>query len=259
MGFVRRDAAIFASYRARLIGQLVTGFFSVALFYYISRLVNVSVFQSPDAYFAFAVVGIAIMQVVSSSVSAAPSLIRAELVAGTFERLAVSPFGAVGSILSMTIFPLLLSMITAGISIAFAAAVFDMPLRWETVPLAVPVAVLAALAFAPFALLICAAVVAFKQAGSISGLVITGLSLLGGFFFPVALLPSWIQWAAEVQPFTPAVELLRHLLVNTPTTESMTAALVKLVLFAAVLLPVGLWALRTSIRHGQKRGTVTEY
>jgi ABC-2 type transport system permease protein len=259
MGIFRRDAAIFASYRARLVFQFAAGFFSVALFYYISRLVSVSQFESHDAYFAFAVIGIAIMDVVTSTLGVTPSRIRSELVAGTFERLVVSPFGPVASIVCVTIFPFLISVITAVFSIAFAAAVFGMPLHWETVPLALPVAGLAALAFAPFAFLVCAAVLAFKQAESASGLILTGLSLVGGFLFPVALLPNWIQWASEVQPFTPAVELLRHLLVNTPTSGSAATALVKLVGFMIVLFPVGLWALRMSIRYGQKRGTVTEY
>jgi len=44
------------------------------------------------------------------------------------------------------------------------------------------------------------------------------LSLLGGLYFPIALLPHWLQVAGKLQPFTPATEAFRHLLVNTPTT-----------------------------------------
>jgi ABC-2 type transport system permease protein len=240
--------------------MLATSFVSIALFYYISRLVKVSQFESADAYFAFAVVGIAIMEVVSSTLSALPIRIRQELVAGTFERIVVSPLGAVSAVAAMTLFPLVLALITAASSIAFAAIVFGLELHWATVPLAVPVAVVAALAFTPFALLVAGAVLAFKQAGAASGFIVTGLSFVGGFLFPVSLLPSWIQWASEVQPFTPAVELLRHFLVNTPMDNgSVSAAMVKLVLFGVALFPVGIWVLKVSIRYGQRTGTVTEY
>jgi ABC-2 type transport system permease protein len=259
IGTLRRDVLVFTTYRSRMFMQLATGFVSVALFYYISRLVSVREFATADAYFAFVVVGIAIMEVVASTLNALPLRIRQELVAGTFERLVVSPFGPVGSIVSMALFPQLIAMVTACSSIAFAGIVFGMPLHWSTVPLAIPVAILAALAFMPFALLVSATVLAFKQAGTASGFVVTGLSFVGGFLFPISLLPGWIQWTSKVQPFTPALELLRRLLVDTPMTESATWATVKLALFATVLMPVGVWSLRLAVRYGQRKGTVTEY
>jgi ABC-2 type transport system permease protein len=254
----RRDLSIFLSYRARLFMQLTTGFVSIALFYYISRLVSVGRFTA-DGYFAFVVVGIAITEVMVSTLAALPGRVSQELYAGTFERLVLSPFGAVGGIVGMTLFPLMLAYLTATTSVAFAAVVFGIPLHWATVPLALPVAALASFAFVPFALFVCAGMMIVKQATSLAGLITTALSFVGGFLFPVALLPDWIRWASEIQPFTPAVELLRKLLVDTPMTQSAGSALAKLVGFAVVLFPLAVLALKTCIRYAQKKGTVTEY
>jgi ABC-2 type transport system permease protein len=254
----RRDLAIFLSYRTRLLMQFTTGFVSVALFYYISRLVSVGDFGA-DEYFAFVVVGIAITEVMVVTLAALPTKVNQELFAGTFERVVLSPFGAVGSIVAMTMFPLLLAYLTALASVAFAAIVFGLPLQWATVPLALPVAALASISFVPFALFVCAAMMIVKQATSLAGLITTGLSFVGGFLFPIALLPAWLHWASEVQPFTPAVELLRNLLVGTPMTQSAGSAVAKLLGFAVVLFPVAIVALRASIRRAQAKGTVTEY
>jgi ABC-2 type transport system permease protein len=256
---LRRDALLFLSYRGRVAMQLMTGFFTVVLFYYISRLVRVSAFKTADDYFAFAVIGVAIMEVVGSTLSLLPMKVRQELVAGTFERVVVSPFGPVGSIAAMTLFPLATALIMGAISVAFAGIVFGLPIEWSTAGFAVPASILAAAAFAPFALIVSAAVLAFKQAGAVTGFIVTGLSLVGGFFFPINLLPGWIQWTSDVQPFTPAVELLRHLIVGAPIGASVWVDVVKLVLFGAVLLPVGLLALKTAVRFGQRRGTIIEY
>jgi ABC-type multidrug transport system permease subunit len=73
------------------------------------------------------------------------------------------------------------------------------------------------------------------------------------------VLPTWIRWASEVQPFTPATDLLRHLLVNTPLVHPAGVELLKLVGFAAILLPLGVVLLRASIRYGQRSGTIVEY
>ena len=54
VGFIKRDVTGFLSYRLRFVSQILGTFFSVTLFYYISRLITVWTFKSPDAYFAFA-------------------------------------------------------------------------------------------------------------------------------------------------------------------------------------------------------------
>lgn len=258
-GMIRRDATIFVTYRARFLTTVLSGLFSLALFYYISRLVNVSAFETPDDYFAFAVVGLVVLEVLAATLSLLPNSVRQELVAGTFERLVVSPFGAVGAITSMTVFPFLLALANGIFTLAVAAFVFGMPVEWKTAPLAIPVAFLGALAFAPFAIALAGTVLAVKQAGMGAGFVVTGISLVGGFFFPVALLPDWIEWLSEVQPFTPALDLLRNLLVGTPLETSAWTAIVKLLVFAAALFPVALAALNASLHFAQRRGTVIEY
>ena len=42
------------------------------------------------------------------------------------------------------------------------------------------------------------------------------LPLLGSGFVPTASMPAWLQWFAEVQPFTPFTETVRSLLFGTP-------------------------------------------
>src|SRR5207253_645280 len=100
-----------------------------------------------------------------------------------------------------TVFPFLVSLVSGFVTIAFATVAFGMPVRWSTVALAVPAAFLGGLAFLPLALLIAAAVILVKQAESGVGFIVSGISLIGGFFFPVTLLPNWIEWVAHVQPF----------------------------------------------------------
>ena len=258
-GILQRDARLFLSYRARFASQLLSGFFSLVLFYYVSRVVGSRVFPSPDDYFAFAVVGLVVMGVLISTLSTLPIMLRQELVAGTLERLVVSPFGAVAAIAAMAWFPFALALFNGALLVGVAALVFGMPVEWHTAALAAPVGALGALAFAPFALLVAGAVILVKQAGMGVGFLVSGISLVGGFFFPVALLPGWIEWTSKVQPFTPALNLLRHLLVGTPLAEPEWQAVVKLVGFAAVLLPLALLILRKAIRLAQRRGTIIEY
>lgn len=256
---VRRDWTMFKSYRMRPLTTFAAMVFSLSLFYFVSRLVSVSEFSSPDDYYAFVVVGLVIVTILTSTMSTPPSMIRQELVAGTFERLLLTPLGAVLGTVSMLVFPLLFALGQATVTLAIAATVFGMSLEWSTLGLAVPVALLGALAFMPFGILMAAMTIAFKQAIAGTGFVIGIISIIAGLYFPVALLPDWVEWTSEVQPFTPSVDLLRNLIVGTPLADSAWLDLLKLVGFATVLLPASAWLLSRAVRAGQRRGTILEY
>jgi ABC-2 type transport system permease protein len=258
LAVMRRDLSIFLSYRARLVSQVLTSLFSLTLFYYVSRLVHLSGFSTPGSYFAFVVVGISRVSVMYSCFSI-PELLRQELIAGTFDRLLLSPFGAVRSLAAMTLFPLLYSFFLAAVTLALGCVLFGLHLHWSTVPLSVPALALALLAFLPFGLLFAALTVVVKQGSVGTTWVIALLSIVGGLYFPVALLPHWVQTAAKLQPFTAATSVLRHLLVGSSIGEGAGSSLVKLALFAAVLVPASTFVLARAIRFGQRRGTIIEY
>lgn len=258
LAVMRRDLHVFLSYRTRIVSQILTSVFSLTLFYYVSKLVHVNGFGSPASYFGFVVVGIALVSIMYSCFSI-PELVRQELIAGTFDRLLLSPFGAIRSVIAMTLFPLLYSFVLAAFTLGLACVMFGLRLHWSTVPLSVPAMGLALLAFLPFGLLFAALTVSIKQGAIGVSWVIALISIVGGLYFPISLLPHWVQTAAELQPFTPATEVLRHLLVNSPETTPIGTALVKLLAFAAILLPGSILALSFAIRLGQRRGTIIEY
>ncbi len=258
LAVMRRDLSVYLSYRTRLVSQALTSVFSLTLFYYISKLVHVTGFRSPSSYFGFVVVGISMVSVMYSCFSI-PELLRQELVAGTFDRLLLSPFGAVRSVMAMALFPLLYSFILATITLGLGCVLFGLKLHWSTVPLSVPAMGLSLLAFLPFGLLFAALTVVVKQGSVGTSWVIALLSIVGGLYFPVSLLPHWVQTAAKLQPFTAATSVLRHLLVNSSIGESPGPALLKVALFAAVLVPGSMLVLARALRFGQRRGTIIEY
>ena len=259
LAVVRRDVQRALSYRTALVAVVASELVSMVLFYYVSRLVQVEPFSTPDDYFAFVVVGLVALQLANAVLYFPLYLVSQELVAGTFERLVVSPLGATAGLVATMVFPFVAALGASFFALAFAGVVFGLALSWATVPLAVPAAVLVGLSFAPFGLLLLAAGLLMKQAAALTGWLVTGLSLLAGLYFPVALLPDWIRWASDVQPLTPAVDLMRYLLVDTATPDPVLVEVAKLTAFAVVLLPPAAWALSRAVRVGQRRGTIIEY
>ena len=256
---VRRDLHVYLSYRLRLVSQVFSAVFGVALFYYVSQLVSVHQFPHHSDYFAFVVVGLAMMELLTATLHTVPTNLRGELVAGTFERMVVSPYGPLGGIVALSLFPMFLATVMATITITVAGVLFGLPFHWASVPLVVPAVLLGMLAFLPLALLLAAAVLIVKQAGNIATFVISGLALTSGSFFPVSVLPPTLRWISDVQPLTPALELIRHELVGATISGSPWLAAAKLAGFGVVLVPISLVAISAALARCRARGTLIEY
>ncbi len=259
LAVVRRDALVFASYRGQAISQLFGSAVSVALFYYVSRLISAEQFGGPNEYFAFVVVGMTIVQLITATLGVIPVSVRGELVAGTLERMFLSPFGAVGGLLGMMVFPTLLSLLSAAMTIATGVVLFKLPVEIATLPLAIPLGALCALAFVPFSLLFAAIIVAFKQLPPGASYLVVALTFVSGLYFPVDLLPSWIAWAADVQPYTPAVDLLRYVISGIEPETSPWMLVARIIGFTVVLMPLSVFAVSRAIAHGRRTGSLIEY
>jgi ABC-2 type transport system permease protein len=258
LAIIRRDWTIFKSYRTQVFGVPLSLFVSICLFYYVSRLINISEFGGADAYFSFVVVGLLTMLVLQSTLLVASS-VRSELVAGTFERLILSPFGSVAGVASMMLFPFVSAVVTATFVLAAAMFVFNLPVQWPSALLAYPIAGLGAGGFASLGMLFAASVLIFKRVISGAGFLLSAIGFASGVYFPVALLPDWIEWLSVVQPFTPAIQLLRHALVGAELSADPWILVLKVAAFVVVLVPAGLFALAAATRFGQRTGTIIEY
>jgi ABC-2 type transport system permease protein len=254
---LRRDLIVMLSYRLRCLTQIMTLLFTLTMFYYVSHLVRPDAVGPHGRYYAFVAVGMVISTVLTSALTLS-EVIRMELMQGNFERMLVSPLGPVAGVIAVAAFPILYATVVAGVMLTLAVAIFGVPIDVAGIPPALAVGVLIAFAFTGIGLLFVAGMLAFKS-GMGASWVIAGLSLLGGAYFPIRLFPSWIRWVSDVQPFTPAVDVLRHLLVNTPTLQPMWLELLKLGGWTAVLMPVSAVVLRFAVNASRRRGTIMEF
>jgi ABC-2 type transport system permease protein len=88
---------------------------------------------------------------------------------------------------------------------------------------------------------------------------VIALSLAGGVYYPPELMPEWIRWVSDVQPFTPALDLLRHLLVGSPATIPPGEAVVRLAAFAVLATPLAYGVLGAAVAACRRRATLVEY
>jgi lipooligosaccharide transport system permease protein len=109
--------------------------------------------------------------------------------------------------------------------------------------LALPVIVLAGIAFASLAMIVTALAPSYDFFMFYQTLIVTPMLLLSGVFFPLAQLPAGVQAATQALPLSHAVALIRPLMLGRPI-DDLGLHVAVLAAYAAVALLVSLALLR---------------
>lgn len=259
--FVVRDWKTARSYRLQFVLDLATIPLALAMFFFLSRLVDKSGLPGDadlrKGYFAFAAVGLAVLRMAQAALASFTTKLRIEQTTGTFEALLSAPVSPSVVVLGSASFEILRATV-AGVVTLLVAALFGV--RFDVGAgsvLGIVVGLPALMAtFAAVGVVLAAVAVVFKQVEALLGLVTTGSALLAGIYFPIGVLPAPLRLIAEALPFTWGVDLLRAALLRGELAGGRLALLVG---FALVALPLSLWLFRLAIDHARRRGTLTQF
>jgi ABC-2 type transport system permease protein len=103
-----------------------------------------------------------------------------------------------------------------------------------------------------------AAIVTFRRGTGVLGITMSVLGLASGAFFPLTLLPEWLQRLAEANPVAIVMEGTREALIG-GTVDDLAASLLVLGLLSALALGAGVWAFRAALDREHRRGTLGLY
>lgn len=259
--FFLRDFTIARSYRVPFVLDLGSAVLQVALFFFLATVVNTSSAEFLRAfeggYFSYVVVGLIVMRTVDTTVRAFATGLREEQVAGTFESLMTSPTPlwvvVVGSAAYSVVYGVAVAALMAGFAVALGV---DVQTTWSSLATAALAYAFCLAAFSGLGMAVAAFVVVFKQGQSVLGLVAQGLGLLAGVYFPVTLLPPFLQQISQAIPLTWALDALRGGLlggrVEVPAVASLLVVGLASPLVAAALL-------RLAIARARREGTLGQY
>jgi ABC-2 type transport system permease protein len=85
--------------------------------------------------------------------------------------------------------------------------------------------------------------------------VISGILLLvSGVYYPVSVLPSWMQPAATVSPATYVLRGMRDAILDGRGVLALGGTLLPLLLIGALSIPIGMWVFGIVERYAKRTG-----
>lgn len=259
--FMRRDWVETRSYRLAFVLGIVDAVLRLAIFFFIAKIVDPGGLTDDDleaGYFAFAVVGLALSEILSTGLTSIAAKLRQEQYTGTLEVMLAAPIGTGVLVCGLAAFEFVRALMSGALLLVAAIVIFGVDFTaGATDYLALIPALIGSIGvFVAVGVALAAATIVYKRTNSLTTFVTEVLAVLGGVYFPLSVLPGPLEALGAVLPFTWAVDLARGILI---TGEVRVAQLLALIGFAVVTIPAAIWLFVLATRRARRAGSLVEY
>ena len=261
LSFFLRDIRQAKSYRMTIFFDLASTFLTVTMFFFLSDLIKDTPALLPygAAYFPFVLVGLAFSTLQASGLRSFAERLRHEQITGTLESVFSTPVGLSTFLVGSNLWGYAYALLE--VLLYFGAAVIGFGLILPDINIipAFAAVLLSLTAFMGMGIFVSALFLRYRCGHALTWFLIAAGELFGGVFFPVSLLPQWMQSISEWIPMHHALEALRLSLLSHGGFAEVGPHLWYLAGFTAFLWPIGFILFTFSYHQGQKDGALGKY
>ena len=178
---------------------------------------------------------------------------------GTLEYTFMAPVSRFIHLMGVSLYALTYSLLRVVFVLAGLSLFIHLPFRWSQLPSLAVVLGVSSFGFIGLGLIAATLPVMSPERGAEATNILQGVLLLvSGVYYPVSVLPSWLQPLARISPATYSLSAARRLLGlegdGPATFTSVVPDLLRLLLLGMVLVPVGLFVFGRAESWAKRNG-----
>ena len=175
---------------------------------------------------------------------------------GTIEYTMMAPISRLTHMLGVSLFSIVYGIARTGLLLGALALFFDVDLSNANLTGATVVMLLGSFSFIGVGIMAATLPLLFPERGEEMTFVISSILLLvSGVYYPIAVLPDWMEPLAAVSPATYVLEGMRATILDGAPTSDLGRFLLPIVLLGLLAIPLGIgvftWAERYAKRSGR--------
>jgi ABC-2 type transport system permease protein len=263
MAFLRRDFRSEFSYRLSFFLQFFHVFFSVAVFYFIAQMIGEADIPQLEPYggdyFPFVLLGIALSGYVGVGLSSFSRGIRKAQTTGTLEAMLSTPTRLSTIVISSSLWSYLLTTFRVLVYLILGALFLGAEFTLQGWGWAGLILLLTIVSLSSLGIVAASFIMVLKKGDPVTWAFGALTNLLGGIYYPVEILPRWLQFFSALLPVTYSLRGMRRALLQGGGFPVLKMDLAALVGFSGVLLPLSLAAFRYAVRRAKRDGSLTHY
>lgn len=261
--FIKKSFLIQWSYRLAIFLGVLGTVVTLLTFYFIDRLFGSQIVPhlAPFGvnYFSYALIGIAFSGFVGTSLGKVAGQINQEQTIGTLEALLVTPTRIETLIAAMITWDLVYAFVEFALYIIVGIFVFHIDFSNSNILSVLIITLLSIVSFNSLSIISAGFILVFKRGDPVSWFISIGFELLGGVYFPVSILPGWLQSISNLFPITYSIRSVELAIYQGATLRELYHDVFSLVLFCLFLLPVGILVLKYALNQAKHDGSLTHY
>ena len=174
---------------------------------------------------------------------------------GTIEYTFMAPLTRPMHLAGMGLFAIGYGLVRAVLLFGVVAAFFDLEMPQANFAAALVVLTIASISFVGIGMMTAVLPLISPEKGTQLGFVAQGILLVvSGVYYPVSVLPEWMQWLAVVSPATYALEGTRDAILEGAGLAELWDEIWPLLVIGAISIPVGLEVFRRGERYAKRHG-----
>jgi ABC-2 type transport system permease protein len=174
---------------------------------------------------------------------------------GTIEYTFMAPLTRPMHLAGMGLFAIGYGLVRAVLLFGVVAAFFDLEMPQANFVAALVVVVVASVSFVGIGMMTAVLPLISPEKGTQLGFVAQGILLVvSGVYYPVDVLPEWMQWLSVVSPATYALEGIRDAILDGAGPVALWDEIWPLLVIGAVSIPLGLEVFRRGERYAKRHG-----
>ena len=175
---------------------------------------------------------------------------------GTIEYTMMAPISRLTHMLGVSLFSVFYGLARSALLLAVLALFFHVDLSGANIPGAVTLLLAGSVSFIGFGIMAATLPLLFPERGEEMTFVISSILLLvSGVYYPISVLPGWMQKIAAVSPATYVLEGMRATILEGQPTSALGGYLLPILLLGVLTVPLGVavfaWAERYAKRTGR--------
>ncbi len=174
---------------------------------------------------------------------------------GTIEYTFMAPLSRPIHLFGMGLFAIAYGIVRAVLLFAVVAAFFDLELPDANYTAAVVLLIVASISFVGIGMMTAVLPLISPEKGTQLGFIAQGMLLVvSGVYYPVDVLPGWMQALAVISPATYALDGIRDSILEGAGLTALWDEIWPLLVIGAVSIPLGLEVFRRGERYAKRHG-----
>ena len=174
---------------------------------------------------------------------------------GTIEYTFMAPLSRAVHLLGMGAFAVIYGVVRTAALFAVVALFFGLQFPHADFVAALALLAVASISFVGLGMITAVLPLISPEKGAQLGFIAQGLLLVvSGVYYPVDVMPEWMQWLATISPATYALEGIRAAVLEGADLGQVWGDLWPLLVLGAISIPVGLAVFRAGERYAKRHG-----